>query len=257
MKTLNVLFGISLMLILGSVHFLSEAQGNLTAEEIIKKADEKFQGEETSKGELEVIIKRPTWERTISAKMWTKGKDFSLTYITGPPEEKGQTFLKRYNELWNWNPTISRMIKLPPSMMSQGWMGSDYSNDDILRESSITDDYNSKLIGEEQCQGFLCYKIELIPKEDVAVVWGRIVIWIAKDEYYQMKAEYYDEDDYLIRTMLSDKIKLFDDRKLPSYMEIIPADEEGNKTIIVLKDFMFNENIPESFFSQQNMKKVR
>jgi outer membrane lipoprotein-sorting protein len=257
MKKFYVLFGSSLLLILGNIHFSIEAQGKLTANEIIKRADEKFQGEETSKGELEVIIERPTWERTISIKMWSKGKDFSLTYVTGPPEEKGQAFLKRYNELWNWNPTISRMIKLPPSMMSQGWMGSDYSNDDILRESSITDDYDAKLIGEEQSQGFLCYKIELIPKEDIAVVWGKIVIWIAKDEYYQMKGEYYDEDDYLIRTMLADEVKLFDDRKLPSRMEIIPAEEEGNKTVIILRNFKFNENIPESFFSQQNMKKVR
>lgn len=256
MQTLKVLIGISLSLAL-VLNVPMHAQENLTAAEIIKKADEKFQGEESSTGEMEVIIKRPTWERTIGIKMWSKGTKFSLSLVTSPPNEKGQAFLKRNNELWNWNPTIQRMIKFPPSMMSQGWMGSDYSNDDILRESSITEDYHAKLLAEEQCQGYLCHKIELIPKEDVAVVWGKIIIWIAKGEYYQMKGEYYDEDDYLVRTMFSSDVKLFDDRKLPSRMEIIPAEEEGNRTIIVLKNLKFNENIPESFFSQQNMKKVR
>ncbi|MBN1180952.1 MAG: outer membrane lipoprotein-sorting protein [Bacteroidales bacterium] len=227
------------------------------AKEIIKKADEKFQGEKSSQGEMDIIIKRPKWERTFSVKSWSLGKDFSLTLITSPANEKGQTFLKRYNELWSWNPSISRMLKLPPSMMSQGWMGSDYSNDDILRESSIANDYDAKLLGEEKCQGYDCYKIQLIPHEDVAVVWGKIIIWISKNDYFQLKGEYYDEDDYLVRTMLASDIKTFDDRELPSKLVLIPAEEEGNSTTVILKNFKFNQNIEESFFSQQNMKKVR
>ena len=227
------------------------------AKEIIKKADEKFQGEKSSQGEMDIIIKRPKWERTISVKTWSLGKDYSLSLITAPANEKGQSFLKRYNELWSWNPKISRMLKLPPSMMSQGWMGSDYSNDDILRESSITNDYDAKLLGEEKCQGYDCYKTQLIPHEDVAVVWGKIIIWISKNDYFQMKGEYYDEDDYLVRTMLCSDIKTFDDRELPSKMVLIPAEEEGNSTTVILKNYKFNQNIEESFFSQQNMKRVR
>ncbi|MBN2521317.1 MAG: outer membrane lipoprotein-sorting protein [Bacteroidales bacterium] len=233
------------------------SQNILTAEEIIKKAEDKFRGELTSEGEMEVIIKRPTWERSISLKSWSKGDDFSLSVITAPAKDKGQSFLKRYNELWTWNPTISRMIKLPPSMMSQGWMGSDYSNDDILRESSIADDYKATLLGEEISGNYLCYKIELIPKEGVAIVWGKIITWISKDEFLQLKAEYYDEDDYLVRTLNAYDIQLFDGRKLPSTMEILPADEPGNKTIVKMKNLKFNAPIEESFFSQQNMKKIR
>jgi outer membrane lipoprotein-sorting protein len=229
----------------------------MTAAEIIKKAEDKFMGEKTSQGIMTIKIIRPAWQRNITAKSWSKGKNFSLTLITAPAREKGQSFLKRYNELWNWNPTISRMIKLPPSMMSQGWMGSDYSNDDILRETSILDDYNQKLLGEENAQGYACYKIELIPHEDAAVVWGKIITWISKDEFFQMKAEYYDEDGYLIRTMLSSDIKIFDDRKLPSIMEIIPEEEEGRKTVVILESLKFNDPIADSFFSQQNMKRVR
>ena len=227
------------------------------AKEIIKKADEKFQGEKSSQGEMDIIIKRPKWERTISVKSWSLGKDFSLSLITAPANEKGQSFLKRHNELWSWNPKISRMLKLPPSMMSQGWMGSDYSNDDILRESSITNDYDAKLLGEEKYQGYDCYKIQLIPHEDVAVVWGKIIIWISKNDYFQLKGEYYDEDDYLVRTMLASDVKTFDDRQLPSKLVLIPAEEEGNSTTVLLKNYKFNQNIEESFFSQQNMKKIR
>lgn len=229
----------------------------MTAEEIIKKAEDKFMGEKTSQGIMTIKIVRPAWQRNITAKSWSKGKDFSLTLITVPAKEKGQSFLKRYNELWSWNPTISRMIKLPPSMMSQGWMGSDYSHDDILRETSILDDYSQKLLGEEDAQGYACYKIELIPHEDAAVVWGKIITWISKDEYFQMKAEYYDEDGYLIRTMLSSDVKIFDDRKLPSVMEIIPEEEEGQKTVVIIESLKFNDPIADSFFSQQNMKRVR
>lgn len=233
------------------------AQTKLTAAEIIKKAEDKFKGEKSSYAEMQVIIQRPTWKRTVSLKSWSKGTDFSLSVITAPANEKGQAFLKRKNELWTWNPTISRMIKLPPSMMSQGWMGSDYTNDDIMRESSMVEDYDVKLLGEEKNQGFDCYKIELKPKANLAVVWGKIIVWISKVEYYQLKAEYFDEDNYLVRTMLSSVVKQFGDRKLPSKMEIIPAEEPGNKTIVIIQSMQFNQQIAESFFSQQNMKKVR
>ncbi len=227
------------------------------AKEIVRKADEKFQGEKTSESVMTMKIVRPTWERTISLKSWTSGKDLALTLITDPAKEKGQTFLKRENEMWSWNPTIQRMIKLPPSMMSQGWMGSDYTNDDILRESSIVKDYSHSIIGSETLEGKDCYKIELIPHEDAAVVWGKIFMWISKEEFLQLKVEYYDEDEYLVRTMLGKDIKNFDGRTLPSIMEILPADKEGNKTIVTVDDMKFNKPIPASFFSQQNMKQVR
>jgi outer membrane lipoprotein-sorting protein len=99
------------------------------AREIIKKADEKMQGEETSQSTMTMTIVRPTWQREVTFKSWTKGRDYSLALVTAPAKEAGQTFLKRETEMWNWNPTINRLIKLPPSMMSQGWMGSDFSND--------------------------------------------------------------------------------------------------------------------------------
>jgi outer membrane lipoprotein-sorting protein len=227
------------------------------AREIIRKADEKMQGEETSQSTMTMTIVRPAWQREITFKSWTKGRDYSLALVTAPAKEEGQTFLKRETEMWNWNPTINRLIKLPPSMMSQGWMGSDFSNDDLLKESSIVVDYTHKIIGEEEIDGWDCYKIELIPLEDAAVVWGRIFKWISKEEFLQMKSEYFDEDNYLIKTELAYNIKTMDGRLIPSKFELIPEEEEGHKTVVVMDDIKFNEPIPDSFFSQQNMKRVR
>jgi outer membrane lipoprotein-sorting protein len=238
--------------------FLFTIPGNAQeAREIIQKADEKMQGEETSQSTMTMTIVRPTWQRDITFRSWTKGRDYSLALVTAPAKEKGQTFLKRETEMWNWNPTINRLIKLPPSMMSQGWMGSDFSNDDLLNESSIVVDYTHAIIGEEEIDGWDCYKIELIPLEDAAVVWGKIFKWISKEEFLQVKSEYYDEDDYLVKTEQAYDMKTMGGRLIPSRFELIPEEEEGHKTVVVMDEITFNEPISDSFFSQQNMKRVR
>jgi outer membrane lipoprotein-sorting protein len=225
--------------------------------EIIRLADEKFNGEKTSISVMSMTIVRPTWKRTVEFKGWSSGRDYSLTLITAPAKDKGQSFLKRKNEMWNWNPTINRLIKLPPSMMSQGWMGSDYTNDDILKESSVVNDYNHTIIGEETIEDRLCYKIKMVAKEDAAVIWGSQIRWIDKKDYLFLKSEMYDEDDYLIRTELGKEIKSMDGRLIPTLIEIIPEEEEGQKTIVEIKEIEFNTSINDNFFSQQNMKRVR
>jgi len=230
---------------------------DLSPKEIIRKADEKFNGELTSTSIMAMTIVRPTWERTIEFKNWTSGREYALTLITSPAKDKGQSFLKRQQEMWNWNPTISRLIKLPPSMMSQGWMGSDYTNDDILKESSVVNDYDHEIVGEEEYDGRTCYKIKMVAKEDAAVIWGHQLRWIDKKDFLFLKSELYDEDGYLVRTELGSEIKTMDGRLIPTRIELIPAEEEGQLTIIEMKEMKFNEPIEESFFSQQNMKRVR
>jgi len=230
---------------------------DLSPKEIIRKADEKFNGELTSTSIMAMTIVRPTWERTIEFKSWTSGRESALTLITSPAKDKGQSFLKRQQEMWNWNPTISRLIKLPPSMMSQGWMGSDYTNDDILKESSVVNDYDHEIVGEEEYDGRICYKINMVAKEDAAVIWGHQVRWIDKKDFLFLKSELFDEDGYLVRTELGSEIKTMDGRLIPTRIELIPAEEEGQMTIIEMKEMKFNEPIKESFFSQQNMKRVR
>lgn len=244
-----------IFLILSLISSLIWAQ-DVDIKEIIRQADEKFRGT-SSQGTMTMIIERPAWKREVTMKNWTLGNDFSLIYITAPAKEKGQVFLKRHNEMWNWVPTIERMIKIPPSMMMQSWMGSDFTNDDLVRESSLIKDYSQKLIGEETIQGMECYKAELIPHDDAPVVWGKIIMWVSKDEYYWLKAEYYDEDNDLINTEILSDIKQMDDRKMPTRLEMIPEDEEGHKTTMIFENIKFNVNLDESFFSQQNMKRIR
>ena len=229
---------------------------NMTAKEIIQKADQKQRGE-TSVGELKMTIIRPTWKREMVMKSWSKGSEYMLILVTGPARDKGTAFLKRENEIWNWQPTIDRTIKLPPSMMMQSWMGSDFTNDDLVRESSIVIDYTHQLMGTENIEGRKCYKIELTPKENAPVVWGKVLSWIDTEEFMQMKAEFYDEDGYLVNTMYGKNVKKMDDRLLPSVLEVVPADEEGHKTVVEYLDLDFHEPLKESFFSIQNMKRVR
>ncbi len=227
------------------------------AREIIRKADEKFNGEKSGYSVISMTVVRPSWKRTIEFRSWSMEEEYALTLITAPVREKGQSFLKRGTEMWSWNPTISRLIKLPPSMMSQGWMGSDYTNDDILRESSVVNDYEHALKGEEVIDGHPCYLITMEAHEESEVLWSRQVWWVDKKEYIVLKAELYDEDGFLVRTEKASELKMMDGRLLPSRIELLPAENPGNKTILEIREMKFNIPVKESFFSQQNMKTVK
>jgi len=144
MKRIHV---IKLILFLPMINFTEINAQSLSATDIVRKADEKFNGEKSSFSVMSMKVIRPEWQRTIEFKTWTLGRDNALTLITAPAKEAGQTFLKRGSEMWSWNPSINRLIKLPPSMMSQGSMASDYTNDDILRESSVVNDYIHEIVG--------------------------------------------------------------------------------------------------------------
>jgi outer membrane lipoprotein-sorting protein len=230
---------------------------SIDATDIVRKADEKFNGEKSSIMTMSMTIVRPTWKRSVEFKAWSLGRDNSLTLITAPAKDAGQTFLKRGSEMWSWNAAINRLIKLPPSMMSQGWMGSDYTNDDILKESSVVTDYSHEIVGEEKIGERLCYEIKMTAKKEASIVWGHQVRWIDKKDFLVLRTELYDEDGSLVRTEIGSDLKLFDGRILPSKLELLPSEEPGNKTIVEIRDIKFNIPIDDSFFSQQNMKRVR
>lgn len=232
-----------------------EAQ-ELTALEIITKADDKNRGE-TSQGTMTMTIVRPGWSRSVSMKTWSKGDDYFLLYVTSPAKEKGQVFLKREKEMWNWVPTIEKMIKIPPSMMMQSWMGSDFTNDDLVKQSSIIVDYTHKLLGKVKVRDKICYKIELIPKPDAPVVWGKIITYITTDGFDIWASKYYDEDGYLVNTDNAYNLKKMGDRIIPTKIEMIPAKKKGQKTILEFNSMVFNKPIKDAFFSQQNMKRIR
>ena len=228
----------------------------LTARDIIEKADDLVRGK-YNQAKIKMTIIRPEWQREMELKSWSAGTEYSLILVTAPARDKGTAFLKREKEMWNWQPTIDRVIKMPPSMMSQSWMGSDFTNDDLVRESSTVDDYEQRIISEEEVEGLICWKLELIPKEDVAVTWGKMNIWIDQEGFMQLKTEFYDEDDYLINTMYGKDIQTFSGRSLPRVLEVVPADEEGHLTRVEYLALNFDDPIKDSFFSIQNMKRVR
>jgi outer membrane lipoprotein-sorting protein len=226
------------------------------ARDIVAQADELMRGT-TMQAEMTLEIIRPTWSRTLAFKTWGKGRDYTLTYITAPAKEKGQAFLKRNNELWNWVPAINRMIKVPPSMMGQAWMGSDFTNDDLIRESSILVDYNHTLLGEEVLGGKDCWMIELQPKEEAAVVWGKILLWIDQKSYIQYKVERLDEDGDLVDTQLASQVQDMGGRTIATRLEIVPADQPDKRTVMTIKNAIFDRPLADRFFSQQNLKKIR
>jgi outer membrane lipoprotein-sorting protein len=228
----------------------------LSADDIIRKADDKSRGL-SSEGSITMTVIRPDWTRTITMKTWSKSKEYSLVLITAPAKDKGQVFLKIKTEMWNWVPSIDKTIKIPPSMMLQSWMGSDFTNDDLVKQSSIVVDYTHKILAKENVRGMDCYKIEMIPLPEAAVVWGKVIMWITESGFDQWKAEYYDEDNKLVNVSNSSDIKKMGDREIPTHIEMVPLTKKGQKTIMQFDEMKFNTQLNEGFFSQQNMKKIR
>ena len=245
---------LTLLLIIATAGFSFSQE--LSAREIIQKATDKLNGE-SSTGTMKMTVVRPSWSREVTMKSWSLGDEYYLILVTAPVKDKGQTFLKRGTEMWNWMPSINKMIKIPPSMMSQSWMGSDFTNDDLVKMNSYVDEYTHAILGVEELQGFQCYKLELIPKPDAPVVWGKVLVWITREEFYELKVEFYDEDGSLVNRQECFDIRQFSDRKLPSRLVMTPVDDPGKQTIIEILETDFNVGLEESFFSQQNMKQVR
>ncbi len=226
------------------------------AREIVRRSDEKMRGT-TSMATMTITTTRPKWTRTMRIKVWTKGTELALILIQEPAKDKGVTYLKRKKEVWNWSPAIERTIKLPPSMMSQSWMGTDFTNDDLVKESSVVDDYTHTLLGSEPVDGRDCYKISMVPQPDAAVVWGKVLVWIDKKDDLQLRAEFYDEDGRLASTLAGSDIRKMGDRLIPTRLTMTPADKPGHKTEIVYQSIEFNKPIADTFFSTENMTKVK
>ena len=169
-KLLNKIFILGLLVSPGWSIVWSQTTAD--AREIIRQANENMEGK-SSESIMSMSIIRPGWQRTLEFKNWVKGDEFALTLVTAPAKEKGQTFLKRGNDMWNYLPNIDRLVKLPPSMMSQGWMGSDYTNDDVMNETSLVEDFNQTITGEEKIDNRETWVIELVPHEESNVVWEK------------------------------------------------------------------------------------
>lgn len=225
------------------------------AKEIVQKADEKMRGN-TMQAEMIIKTIRPTWSREMQCKTWMKGNSFAMIFVVSPAKDKGITFLKRKKEVWNWMPTLERTIKLPPSMMSQSWMGTDFTNDDLVKESSVVEDYTHTITGDTVIQNRNCYTIQMIPKPEAAVVWSKVIVCIDKKDFLELHSRFYDEDGKLINTMNSYDVKLMHDRIIPTRFEMIPADKKGQKTEMIYINIQYNKPIEENFFSVEKMKTI-
>ncbi len=226
------------------------------ADEIVKRSDDKLRGK-SSYTELTIDIIRPKWSKEMKIRGWSRGSDYSVSVITSPAKEKGTVFLMREKEVWNYLLTLERTIKFPPSMMLQNWMGTDLTNDDLIKQSSLVTDYTKEIIGEEGKEGYPCWKIELTPKPNAAVVWGKIIIWIDKNEYMQLQTDYYDEDMFLVNQMVGSEVKDFNGKLLPSKLTVTPLDKPGQSTVITYDQWKFDMDIPDEYFTTNYMKRIR
>jgi outer membrane lipoprotein-sorting protein len=224
------------------------------AREILDRVETLLWGK-TVQGEYEMTIATPRWQRTLALRAWMERPKRSFVRILAPAKEKGIGSLRIGAEMWNYLPNVERTIKIPPSMMLQPWMGSDLTNDDLVKSSSIIDDYTHRILREEAFDGAAAYVLELIPKPDAAVVWGKIFYWVRKKDFVPLKEEFYDERGALVRVMSFSEVKPVGGRLLPTRWEIRPSDKPGNSTTFVIKSAVYDRPIDPEVFSQRNLQK--
>jgi outer membrane lipoprotein-sorting protein len=229
-----------------------DRSANIDVKEIVKKVDALYRSE-SSAGEMEMQIVTPHWERTLRMNVWTQKLDKTFIRILSPTKEKGIATLRLDNEMWNYLPNTNKVIKIPPSMMMSSWMGSDFTNDDLVNEFTLYHDYDYKLIKLPNEPAGLLF-IEAKPKEGVPIVWGKVVIAIRENDYIPVWEKYYDEKDVLIRVMNFTDIKSFGSRIIPATMELIPQNKEGQKTVIRYLALEFDKKIDKEIFSLRNLQ---
>jgi len=228
--------------------------GKLNLDAVVDYVEDMYRSK-SSISQMTLIVTRPRQKRKVAMKIWTRGKEKALIVIESPAREKGTATLKVEKNLWNYLPRIKRTIRIPPSMMLASWMGSDFTNDDLVRESSYTQDYTYKLMGwSEDPNGWL---VSFDAKPDVVGLWKRWELVVSADGRIPLTARYYDRKNRLSRTMRWSNVRKFDGRKLPAKMEMVPEDKKGYKTELVYKKIDFDVNVPESTFSLSRLERKR
>jgi len=223
--------------------------------QVIKDIDELYRST-SSYSEIEMEIVTPHWQRTLAMNCWTQGMDKTFLRLTAPRKEKGVATLRIENEMWNYLPKTNKVIKVPPSMMMSSWMGSDFTNDDLVKEFSLFEDYTYELIMVDSAREDLLY-VSCIPSEDLPIVWGNIVVAAQKSDHLPVWQKYYDEKGKLMRVLQYKDIKTFGKRTLPAEMEMIPQTKEGHKTVIRYLRLDFDVKVDEQVFSLRNLHSAK
>jgi hypothetical protein len=226
----------------------------LAGKEIIHKMDTLLWGR-SSQGTFELRVETPRWKRTLKLKAWEKDRKKTFIRILGPAKEKGIGTLRIEYEMWNYLPAVEKIIKVPPSMMFQPWMGSDFTNDDIVKESSIVEDYEHEILGIEVHDGAEAYKIEALPKPNAPVVWGKIIYWVRKKDFVPLKEEFYSEKNELIRELRFSEIKQMGGRTIPTVWEMKPLKKKGKRTVFKINEISYDIPIDDAIFSLENLRR--
>ncbi len=233
-----------LFLFVGTFLWANEAQS------IIQKVENNFRGK-TLYMKLDMKIVSLKHERSMKIESYSRGTKKSFVKILYPPRDRGITFLSLDNQMWQYVPKIERIIKIPPSMMLQNWMGSNITNDDMVKQSSFAEDYNARIVKKEHN----LVTIELLPKEDAPVVWGKIISLIDTDTYTSKLDIFYDEEFHKVRKFIYSKVKKFGSYYIPTYWRVEPFDKTHAYTEIVLEDVKYDGDIPESYFTKSALKR--
>jgi len=205
---------------------------------------------------VEMTIHRPDWERSMTIKAWTRGQKDSLFYIDAPAKDHGNGTLKKGREMWIYNPKISRVIKVPPSMMSQSWMGSDFSNNDLAKSDSLLTDYSHSIVGTEMHEGKAVYLIKSLPKPDAPVVWGMQMLKIREDLIW-LSEVFFDEDLKPVKAMTMLEIQMLGGKLFPKIWRVNKTDQEDSYTQLTYKALSFKDSLPDDLFTLSSLQKAR
>ena len=226
---------------------------NLSPEKILNNIDDLYRSN-ASHGILTLSVTTVNWQRTLTLEQWSKGEDKSLIKILKPKKEKGLATLRVDKNMWNYMPKVKRVVKIPSSMMSSSWMGSHFTNDDLVKQSRMVEDYTFSITFEGTRKGKDIIEITCIPNKDAAVVWGRVEVIVFRDDYIPIRMIYYDEDLFLSRTLEFTDIRTMDGKMIPTMMNMIPIDEPGESTTVKWEEIQFDVAIDDDFFSMRKLQ---
>ena len=227
----------------------------LTADDIIRKAIDHYRGH-TSTAEMTMIIHRPDWQREMSMLAWTEGDKRTLVRVTAPAKDAGNGTLSVDGNMWTYSPKVNRVVKVPSSMMSQNWMGSDFSNKDVSKDTDILDQYDHELVGQYEDQDYRVYVIQSIPHEEAAVVWGKEVLHI-RDDWVMLQQQFWDQDDNLVKILRALEISEMDGRSVASVLRMGREDAPDEWTEVRTVAVDFDVELPENLFTLSNLRNPR
>ena len=226
---------------------------NLNPRKILDSVDDIYRSN-TSHGILTLAVTTTNWQRTLTLEQWSKGKNKHLIKVLKPKKEKDLATLRVDTNVWNYMPKVKKVVKIPSSMMSSSWMGSHFSNYDLVKQSRMVKDYDFSISFEGIRDGIDIVEITCFPKMNAAVVWGKVEVIVYREDFIPLRLIYYDEDLNLSRKLEFSNIQIIDNKKIPLKMQMVPENEPGESTTIQWKEIKFDLTISDDFFSLRKLQ---